>query len=440
MSTLATLYPQHLAELDRRAAEALARGGFDHLVIPSGTSHYQAFDDRDYPYAVNPQFKAWLPLTRAPGSWLVVTPGQKPKLVFLQPFDYWHVVPSAPSGYWAEHFDIVIIRKPDEALQHLPANAARCAIVGEAQSALGSFVPNNPAPVVNYLEYHRAYKTPYEIAMMREATRRGVRAHRAAERAFRAGASEFGIHLVYCQAAGQDANDLPYNNIIALNEHGAVLHYTDRDLAPPRPVRSFLIDAGAAHHGYACDITRTYALDAGSEFQAMIDAVDAAQLKMCDQVRAGTDYKQIHVDAHLALAGILKDFGVINVSPEAALATGVSSAFFPHGIGHGIGLQVHDVAGFAASDNGGTIAKPDGHPYLRLTRVLEPGMVVTIEPGIYFIDMLLDEVKANGHADSIDWARVEAFKPFGGIRIEDDVACTDDAPANLTRDGFDAAA
>lgn len=436
MSTPASLYPQHLAELHRRTEQALGRGGFDHLVIPSGTSHYQVFDDRDYPYAVNPQFKAWLPLTRAPGSWLVVTPGQKPKLIFLQPFDYWHVVPSAPSGYWPEHFDIVVIRKPDEALQHLPAKAARCAIVGEPQSALGEFVPNNPAPVVNYLEYHRAYKTPYEIAMMREATQRGVRAHRAAERAFRAGASEFGIHLVYCQAAGQDANDLPYNNIIALNEHGAVLHYTDRDIVPPGSSHSFLIDAGASHHGYACDITRTYARDAGSEFQAMIDAVDAAQLRMCDQVRAGTDYKQIHVDAHLALAGILKDFGVINVSPEAALATGVSSAFFPHGIGHGIGLQVHDVAGFAASDNGGTIAKPDGHPYLRMTRVLEPGMVVTIEPGIYFIDMLLDEVKQNGHGDSVDWARVEAFKPFGGIRIEDDVACTQDAPANLTRDGF----
>ncbi len=436
MSTVDALYPSHLSELLRRTEQALARGGFDHLVVPSGTSHYQVFDDRDYPYAVNPQFKAWLPLTRAPGSWLVVTPGQKPKLIFLQPFDYWHVVPSAPSGYWVEHFDIVVIRTPDEAQQHLPANPARCAILGEALSAVGAYVPNNAAPVVNYLEYQRAFKTPYEIEMMREATRRGVRAHRAAERAFRAGASEFGIHLVYCQAAGQDANDLPYSNIIALNEHGAVLHYTDRDLVAPQHARSFLIDAGAAHHGYACDITRTYAHDAGSEFQAMIDAVDAAQLKMCDQVRAGIDYKQIHLDAHFALAGVLKDFGVINVSAEAAVATGVSSAFFPHGIGHGIGLQVHDVAGFAANDEGGTIAKPDGHPYLRLTRVLEPGMVVTIEPGLYFIDMLLDEVKKNGHGDSVDWARVEAFKPFGGIRIEDDVACTDDAPLNLTREGF----
>ncbi|WP_206861788.1 Xaa-Pro dipeptidase [Lysobacter changpingensis] len=436
MSQVAALYPNHIAELHRRTEQALARGGFEHLVIPSGTAHYQVFDDRDYPYAVNPQFKAWLPLTRAPGSWLVTTPGQKPKLIFLQPFDYWHVVPSAPSGYWVEHFDIVIIRKPEEALQHLPANPARCAILGEAQSAVGNFVPNNPAPVVNYLEYHRAFKTPYEVEMMRLASRRGVRAHRAAERAFRAGASEFGIHLVYCQAAGQDANDLPYNNIIAINEHGAVLHYTDRDLVAPQTPRSFLIDAGAAHDGYACDITRTYAHDAGSEFQAMIDAVDAAQLKMCDQVRPGVDYKQIHLDAHLALAGVLKDFGVINVSPEAAVATGVSSAFFPHGIGHGIGLQVHDVAGFAASDEGGTIAKPDGHPYLRLTRVLEPGMVVTIEPGLYFIDMLLDEVRKNGHADSVDWARVDAFRPYGGIRIEDDVVCTGEAPINLTRDAF----
>ncbi|HNV80037.1 MAG TPA: Xaa-Pro dipeptidase, partial [Thermomonas sp.] len=74
-TTPAALYPQHLAELQARAAEALRRGGFDHLVVPSGTLHYQLFDDRDYPYAVNPQFKAWLPLTRAPGSWLVITPG-----------------------------------------------------------------------------------------------------------------------------------------------------------------------------------------------------------------------------------------------------------------------------------------------------------------------------------------------------------------------------
>ena len=430
-----SLYASHVAVMQRRADEALARGGFEHLVVPSGTLHYQLFDDRDYPYAANPQFKAWLPLTRNPGSWLVYSPGGKPKLVYLQPFDYWHVVPQAPAGEWVDHFDVVVIRTPDEALQHLPRDPARCAILGEPQSALGEFVPNNPSAVIAYLEYERAFKTPYEIRMMREATRIGVRAHRAAEAAFRAGASEFDIHMAYCGAARQDAAELPYGNIVALNEHGAVLHYMHFDRSPPPTRRSFLIDAGASHAGYACDITRTYSAER-DEFQALIDAVDAAQRGMCAQVRAGFDYRQLHLDAHLALATILREFGLVRTSPEAAVANGVSSTFFPHGVGHGIGLQVHEVAGFAESDRGGTIAKPEGHPYLRLTRVLQPGMVVTIEPGLYFIDMLLEKLRQGPHADSVDWSRVDAFRPFGGIRIEDDVVCTERDPVNLTREAF----
>ena len=427
--------------MQRRATEALARGGFDHLVVPSGTLHYHAFDDRDYPYAVNPQFKAWLPLVRNPGSWLVFAPGSKPRLIYLQPFDYWHVVPEAPAGWWVDHFEIVIIRKPAEALAHLPGDIARCAILGEPASALDTdagrrLLPNNPPAVVDYLEYHRAFKTPYEIAMMRGATRVAVRGHRAAEAAFRQGKSEFDIHLAYCAAARQDANDLPYRNIVALNENGAVLHYTELGTQAPADIRSFLIDAGGSYGGYASDITRTYATDTSGEFQALIDAVDDAQQAMCGQVRAGTDYKRIHLDAHLALAGVLKDFGIVRLSPESALETGVSNVFFPHGIGHGIGLQVHDVAGFAQSDRGGTIPRPDGQPYLRTTRVLAPGMVVTIEPGVYFIDMLLDGLKRGAHADAVDWARVDAFRPYGGIRIEDDVVCTEGAPVNLTRDGF----
>ena len=430
------LYSDHLRELTRRADEALARGGFDHLVVPSGRLHYQVFDDRDYPYAVNPQFKTWLPLTRLPDSWLVYTPGRRPQLVYHQPHDYWHAVPAAPSGWWVEHFDIHVIRTPEQALALLPKDPARCAILGEPQSALSNFVPNNPQPIIDYLEYQRAFKTPYEVALMRQAQVHAVRGHRAAEAAFRAGASEFATHMAYCSAVGQDPNELPYGNIIALNEHAAVLHYTDLGRSAPQPARSFLIDAGASAHGYASDITRTYAAAGHDEFQAMIDAVDAAQQKMCAAVRAGVDYKQLHVDAHLALMGILKDFGVITGSPEAALASGVSAAFFPHGIGHLIGAQVHDVAGFAASDRGGRIERPAGHPYLRMTRVLEPGMVVTIEPGLYFIDMLLDEVKQAGNAASVNWERVDFFRPYGGIRIEDEVLCTGGDADNLTRPVF----
>ena len=430
------LYAEHLATLKARADTALQGADRDHLVIAAGAPRYQFLDDRPYPFAVNPWFKHWVPVTKAPGSWLVYTPGAKPKLIYLQPHDYWHVVPDAPAGYWVEQFDIVIIREPKDAAAHLPKQPARSAIVGEDSAAVGAFSPDNPQALLDYLHYHRAYKTPYELAMMRVASKIGARSHRAAAAAFRAGESEFDIHMAYLAAARQTDNELPYSNIIALNEHGAVLHYTELQHSAPAHAQSFLIDAGASFHGYASDITRTYAAVDAGEFDALIDAVDSAQRDFCAKVRAGQSYPELHIHAHHVLAEILRDQGFIRMSAQSAVESGVSSTFFPHGLGHGIGLQVHDVAGFQQSEGGGTIAKPPGHPYLRLTRTLAPGMVVTIEPGIYFIDMLLAELKEKPEAKDIDWARVDAFRKYGGIRIEDDVVCTDGDPENLTRDAF----
>jgi Xaa-Pro dipeptidase len=378
-------------------------------------------------------------VTKAPGSWLVYTPGQKPKLVYLQPHDYWHVVPEAPAGYWVEHFDIAIIREAADAVQHLPKDPARCAIVGDDNAKVGPFAPDNPKALLDHLHYHRAYKTPYELAMMRVASKIGARAHRAAEAAFRGGASEFGIQMAYLDAARQTEYELPYSNIVALNEHGAVLHYTDFNHAPPSRMHSFLIDAGASFHGYASDITRTHAAAGADEFAALIDAVDDAQLGFCAKVTKGQSYPDLHVHAHHVLAEILREHGFIGMSAESAVESGVSSTFFPHGLGHGIGLQVHDVAGFQESERGGTIPKPPGHPYLRLTRKLEPGMVTTIEPGLYFIDMLLAELKKKPVAKDVNWDKVDAFRKYGGIRIEDDVVCTTGTPENLTRDAFAAA-
>ena len=432
------LYAQHLATLKARSGAALARAGREHLVIAAGVLHYQMFDDRPYPFAVNPWFKHWLPVTHAPGSWLVHTPGKRPKLIYLQPRDYWHVVPEAPAGYWVEHFDIVIIREPGEALAHLPKDPARCAVVAEDIAAVGAFNPDVPQTLLDYLHWHRAFKTPYELAMLRVASKIGARAHRAAEAAFRTGESEFGIHLAYLAAARQTETELPYGNIIGLNEHGAVLHYMNFDRAPPARSRSFLIDAGASFHGYASDITRTHAAADAGEFKALIDSVDTAQRGFAAKVRPGQDYARLHVHAHEVLAGVLREHGFVTCSAEAAVASGISSAFFPHGLGHLIGLQVHDVAGFQRDENGGTIAKPAGHPYLRLTRTLAPGMVTTIEPGLYFIDMLLAELKQKPAAKDVAWDKVDAFRKFGGIRIEDDVACTDGEPENLTRAAFGA--
>ncbi|MEO6926115.1 MAG: Xaa-Pro dipeptidase, partial [Rhodanobacter sp.] len=260
------------------------------------------------------------------------------------------------------------------------------------------------------------------------------------EQAFRRGESELGIHQAYLAAAGQIDAELPYSSIVALNEHGAVLHYMDFTRQPPKPARSLLIDAGASASGYASDITRTYAATDAGEFQALIDSMDTAQQSFVARVRARQSYPDLHIHAHQVIAGVLREHGFIRMSAESAVESGVTRAFFPHGLGHSIGLQVHDVAGFARNERGDTVPRPDGHPFLRMTRMLEPDMVVTIEPGLYFIEMLLAELRDKSLSKDIDWNKVEAFKRYGGIRIEDDVVCTDDTPENLTRNAFAALA
>lgn len=429
------LYAEHLQVLSQRATRALMRAGFDYLVIPSGTVHHQIFDDRHYPFAVNPHFKAWVPVVDQTDSWLCFTPGRRPIVILYQPQDYWHDTPHF-DDFWLEFCDVHLIDCPKQALSHLPNDPARCAIIGDPRCALDSFMPNNPPSILSYLDYHRAYKTAYELTLMRLAQQRAVRGHQAALTAFRAGQSEFAIHMAYCAAVGQDANQLPYANIVALNQHGAVLHYDRQQQQVSLPVRSLVIDAGASERGYAADITRTYASDQASDFQALINAVTLVQQRLSHGVRNGVDFKQLHLQAHLELMRVAQDAGCIRVSPETAVATGMSTVFFPHGLGHLIGLQVHDVAGLFAQDWGGHIPRPEGHPYLRLTRTLEPTMVVTIEPGFYFIPQLLDQFKTTPQAQGIDYQRVEYFRPYGGIRIEDTVCCTTDQPENLTCQAF----
>jgi Xaa-Pro dipeptidase len=241
--------------------------------------------------------------------------------------------------------------------------------------------------------------------------------------------------MAYVRASGQTENELPYPNIVAINTNAAVLHYQNLERVAPTSRRSFLIDAGAQFNGYAADVTRTYSAE-DDDFAAMIVAMDKLEQQLCAQVRADVDYAHIHLDAHRRIGKVLRDFDIITVSGDEAAASGLTSVFFPHGVGHLLGLQVHDIAGFSVTPDGKQKARPTGHPYLRLTRTLEPGFVVTIEPGLYFIDALLGQARTNAHGAQINWKRVEQLKPYGGIRIEDNVACTTGDAENLTRPAF----
>jgi Xaa-Pro dipeptidase len=218
-----------------------------------------------------------------------------------------------------------------------------------------------------------------------------------------------------------------------------VLHYQHLERTPPAELRSFLIDAGAQFRGYASDITRTYAARDGV-FAELVAAMDEAQLQLCAEIVPGRDYRDVHLSAHRLLGKVLHAQGISRLEGQAALEAGVTGTFFPHGIGHLLGLQVHDVGGVMGDVSGRERARPPGHPWLRLTRMLEPGVVVTVEPGIYFIDSLLAQAHGDARRAHINWERVAALKPFGGIRIEDNVAATAGTPENLTRDAFARAA
>ncbi|MFW8590731.1 Xaa-Pro dipeptidase [Glaciecola sp. 2405UD65-10] len=430
-----TLYSQHIDILQARTREALARESIDGLVIHSGQGKRLFLDDNNYPFKVNPQFKAWLPVIDNPNCWLVVNGVDKPKLVFYQPVDFWHVVPQTPTDFWVEHFDVVYLKQANRVEKFLPYDKSRFAYIGEyieVAKALG-FELVNPDRVLHYLHFHRAYKTAYELDCMRASNKIAVNAHQAAKDAFFAGASEFEINQAYLLGAQQGDNDVPYNNIVALNEHSAILHYMHVDTQKPKQHLSFLIDAGANFHGYAADITRTYCTQEHI-FADLIKAIDALNLRIIDMLKPERSYSDLHEAAYLGVATILRDFNMMNLDPSDAVEKGIVSTFFPHGIGHMLGLQVHDVAGHVADDRGTPQPSPEAHPFLRCTRTIKANHVYTVEPGLYFIPSLLADLKASENSKYMNWNEIDNLRPFGGIRIEDNVIVHRERNENMTRE------
>ena len=434
---LGELYPAHVEAVRQRHDHALEKAGASHAVIFSGAPKLVFLDDYNYPFKANPHFIGWLPLTSTPYCYLIHTPGELPVLIYYQEKDYWHTPPADPRGYWTDHFDIRVVHSVEDVAKHLPENRDKCILIGEIDDEKHAFGIEriNPASAVNILHYARSVKTDYELACMRAASRRGVDGHRAAEEAFRAGKSEYEIHFAYCQAVEHTESELPYGNIIALNEHGAIMHYQHQARQAPAKVRSFLIDAGARVNGYASDITRTYSFN-NSEFQEFVDRMDALQLELVSEVKAGVDFKNLHLLTHRKVADLLVAVGLASGSADALIENDVTAAFFPTGLGHLLGIQVHDVGGFMQDEDGGTIDRPSGHPWLRLTRTLEVDQVLTIEPGTYVIDMLLENLEGTPGAAMVIKDKVDWLRPFGGARVEDNVRVLADGCENFTRAAF----
>jgi Xaa-Pro dipeptidase len=436
------LYAEHLDELARRWQRALHASGVDAALIAAGQARSYFLDDQGPTFRANPHFAQWLPGDDCQNAMLLIRPGEIPRLYFHQERDYWHQ-PARVSEF-AGRFDVHVHQDIDGLTRQVYADVERInrvAFIGELDPADDNLpiAEKNPNRLLSQLHFGRARKTGFELACMRRATEIGVRGHIAAREAFYGGASEFEIHQTYLLASQQNESDLPYGNIVALNEHAGVLHYQHQERVSPDEVLSFLIDAGGRYRGYASDITRTYAKRADTLFADLVARLDQAQQALIQGLAAGQDYVAVHAAMHRAVATILVETGLLFGSAEAALAAGLTETFFPHGLGHLLGVQVHDVGGQLVSADGGLRPPPVNYPALRLTRTIEVGQVFTIEPGIYFIPMLLESLRAGPSAALVNWSAVDELTPYGGIRIEDDVHIGERGIENLTRDAFDAA-
>jgi Xaa-Pro dipeptidase len=431
---LSDLYADHHARLLAHYQSLLETGGWRGVVISSGSPVGVFGDDQAHPFRVNPRFRQWIPEGEYSRSFLVIDAGDRPRFVCHQPEDYWHSAAPAPSGFWAEHFRLECVPGPEEADRLVPAETRDYAFLGDPEDCPAGISPGgvNPAQLVRALDYHRAYKHEYEVECIRRANRTAAAGHLAARAAFESGASELAIHLAYLQATGQLERQLPYFNIVALNGHGAVLHYDALEPRSPARVRSLLIDAGACHLGYAADITRTWT-HAEDDFAALIERLDGAQRRLIAKIRPGMPFVELHREMHCLIGGVLADAGLVDMSSAAMVEEGVTAAFFPHGLGHHLGLQVHDVGGNLADELGTPLRQPEAYPFLRNLRTVEAGNVLTVEPGLYFIPQLLEALRARSCGRRVNWKAVDALRECGGVRIEDNVHVSGEGVENLTR-------
>jgi Xaa-Pro dipeptidase len=426
---VAAAYAAHVAHLTQTYGDAITAAGYDALVIASGRpAAKNRFDDQAWPLSPTPAFLHWLPLFEA-DAYLVIRPGARPRLVRTIVDDFWEA-PAAPEAdhFWPA-FEVALVRPTDLAAQ-LPGG--RVAVVTRDDEARTGDA--NPPALVHALDRIRTRKTDYEVACLAAATARAVRGHRRLAELFTAGdPSELQLHLAYLAAIDQDDTDAPYKGIVAIGEHASILHWVSYHRRPSgRAETSLLVDAGARHCGYGADITRTHVRGRSAparRFGELIARIDRLQQDVCARIAVGMEYEALHDTAHVLLADALRDVGLATGSADELVARGVTRALFPHGLGHSLGVVVHDV---------GMKPRPPraDNPFLRNTSAIEVGQVFTIEPGCYFIPALLAPLRADDRARLVAWDLVGELAPFGGIRVEDDVAVTAHGIVNLTRQAF----
>ena len=308
---------------------------------------------------------------------------------------------------------------------------------GRPIAQLGAPVPGvaadatlSPKIRAHFLHARRP-KDAAEIALLRRSASATAAGYAAFQTLLRPGLTERALQIeLEAEFFRHGATRTGYGSIVGTGSNSAVLHFEPG----ARPVAAgdfVLVDAGAEVERYVADVTRTFVVGEPSAFQReLYQVVLDAQIRACSRCRSGVEWREIHLACAVDLVAGLVDMDVMRGEPESLVEQEAHTLFFPHGLGHLVGLGVRDASGLLPD------RPKDPRPSLRNLRMdlpLAPGYVVTVEPGLYFIPALLNEpARRERFRDCVNWPLAESHLGLGGVRIEDNLLITAGAPENLT--------
>lgn len=301
--------------------------------------------------------------------------------------------------------------------------------VSDHVSFLG-FEEKNFEVLKEAIEVARVVKDEYEVAMIRKANYISDIAHRAVLQKASTATNEREFEAAFlerCIAHG--AKQMAYHPIAASGRAAATLHYVTND-SPLEGKFNLLMDAGSEYNNYASDITRTFPLSGKftKESLEIYNIVLRMQNECIEMLKEDVLWDDVHLHAHkVAIDGLLS-IGILKGDKEEILKARTSVAFFPHGLGHYLGMDTHDTGGNPKYDDEDRLFR-----YLRVRGTLPSGSVVTVEPGIYFCNFIISPyLEDPEHSKFIDKDVLEKYWDVGGVRIEDNILVTKDGYENLT--------
>lgn len=326
---------------------------------------------------------------------------------------------------------------PGEFLGHFPAWLS--ARAGRRIANLGVRIAGVVADealtqrVRDALRHARRPKEQGEIEIMKRAAIATTEGYATVQPFLRAGVSERRMQIELEAGFFRGGGDKTgYDTIIGVAGQAAVFHGSPSAHRIAKDGDFVLIDAGAQVERYVIDVTRTYVVGGQpSGFQRdLYQAVKNAHARACAKCVPGAEWKDIHFGAATDMIGSLVDMGVMKGNPTSLVERDAHMLFYPHGVGHMVGLGVRDGSGLEPGRS------KDPRPCLRSLRmdlILRPGYTVTIEPGLYMIPALInDPVRREKYRDCVNWSLAEQHLGLGGVRIEDNLLVTNGAPINLT--------